>query len=100
MRESVEAIGAKLTDVVNSVRRENYENTELLTGIQDACLTLLDDLDRNRRRLKREPDFGETEFFDTVYPQLAEFLHVVKEQGRHLCEDQNLCGKSPCREFC
>ena len=71
MRESVEAIRAKLTDVINSVRRENYENPELLSDIQDACLTLLDDLDRNHRRLKWEPDFGETEFFDAVYPQLG-----------------------------
>jgi hypothetical protein len=40
MRESVEAIRAKLADVINSVRRENYENPESLTDIQDTTWTV------------------------------------------------------------
>jgi hypothetical protein len=101
MRESADAIRVRLTDAINSLRRESYENLKLLTDIQDACLMLLKALGRNRRRLKEEPTFGETEFFDAVYPQLAKFQDVVVERCRHLCEDQNLCGETgPCRGLC
>jgi hypothetical protein len=101
MRDSVEAIRTNLTNTINIVRRENYAHPELLTDIQDACLTLLDHLDRNLRRQKREPDFGDEEFFDEVYPRLGDFQPVVEERGLQLCKDQNLCGETgPCRGFC
>jgi hypothetical protein len=100
MRESVEAIRGRLTDTINSLRSENYKKLELLIDIQNGCRALLDVLDLTRRRLKVEPTFGETEFFDAVYPQLGTFQNVVVESCQHLCEDQNLCGESPCRGFC
>jgi hypothetical protein len=100
MSESVEFIRTKLTDVIVNLSHDNYENLKLLTDIQEACLKLSDNLDRNHRRLEQEPKFGKTEFFDAVYPQLLEFQHVLVERCRSLCEDQDLCGESPCRDFC
>jgi|SRR5215218_4296916 len=100
MMESVEAIRTNLTDVINRVRRENYENPELLTDMQDACLDLLDAMDRNHRRLEEDQNFGATDFFWGVRSQLSVFQNVVVDRFLNLCKDQNLCGKSPCRRIC